>query len=308
MSHIPIITFFSTSDDAKNKASLVYNLANQLSATGKGVLCVDFSEKLNLARYFIHSVPELLKQNSYSKENILTKTQDVLINLPVYKSETKSNLQLLIGVFPNTERIHLNNITSELLEDHQKFIFESQELVTQLKEKATENELKYIFINLNTEISTSEKSIAIFSDLFINIIHLGEFINVYINRKTVFYFYRLLRNYFSITKKDLSYQPSQLFNRIIISPSNNLSNHDTAHNIDLMDKTYFNDALSIETTLAILPEFPSLIELADINDKSILDLTPADGAIGSHAEAVSRYREYIDDLASKMVDKSKFDS
>jgi cellulose biosynthesis protein BcsQ len=327
MNDIQIVTFFSSGRDVKNKASLLFDIAYQLSSTGNGVLCIDFDSNLYLTRYFIkdnneiinlipkysnnllgESINELTNQTSPQTTNSSSETAFDIFKTSIYKNEENHNLHLMIGDFLNSQRSHPINIEREGLNESNEFISQSIELNHKLKKLAHANGQKFIFLNINPEISALEKEILIFSNLMMNIIQFDRDIdsqtNIHINRRIYVNLRRLISNYSAVLNQQTNNHSLPLFNRIIRYTRRNISLQSADEHISSIDRRYFGvPQNTFEDTIAFIPEFPSLIDMAERANKSILNLTPSDGIIGAHNEALLQYRKHIMQTASILIER-----
>jgi hypothetical protein len=327
MNDTQIVTFFSTGRDAKDKASLLFDIAYLLSSTGNGVLCIDFDSNLYLSRYFIkdsneiinlipkytnnllrESITELSNQISSQPTNSSSEIAFDIFKTSIYQNKDNHNLHLMIGDFLNSQRTHPVNIKPEELNESNEFISQSIELNHKLKKLAQENGQKFIFVNINPEISSLEKKILIYSNSMMNFIQFDRDINsetnIHINRKNYLNLRKLISNYSAILNQQTNNHILPLFNRIIHYTRRNISLQSADEHISSIDRRYFNAPQNIfEDTIAFIPEFPSLIDMAERANISILNLTPSDGIIGAHNEALSQYRKYIMQIATILIER-----
>ena len=323
---VPILTFFNNKGGV-GKTSLVYHLSWMFSETGHTVVAVDLDAQANLTAAFIDEDElEELWEKRPGPTTIFKAIKPLIevgdLEEPVLRKPTQ-NLYLVPGemALASFEDTLSNEWPRSLDETN---LFRSFRIITafwQVAQKAAERvKADIILVDVGPNLGAINRSALIASDFVA--IPLGADLFSLQGLKNLG---PTLRSWRESWKRRVQNwrEPDFPLPRGLMSPLGYIIQQhsvrltrpvkaydkwinrmpSTYHEYVLEDTTNATSPINDPHCLATLKHYRSLIPMAQEVRKPIFTLTPADGAIGSHAQAVKEARRDFESLAEKLLVK-----
>ena len=323
-----VIAFFNNKGGV-GKTTTVYHLAWMLSELGHKVLAVDLDPQSNLSSMFL--TPERMEEVVLEESNRLTILEAILpvsegeLYRPVHIESIGRNISLLIGnLFLSAFEDKLSDAWSKCLAGD-PFAFKVTSVFKTLFEDAgLRNNAEYILVDVGPNLGAMNRSILISTDYVVlpvasdlfslqGIKNLGKTL---VNWRT-----QWERRKGEYSKPDHSSIPSGKMHPIGYLLMQYTSRESRpvksyirwADRIPLVYQEFVignsNSTLSVKADedsncLALLKHYHSLAPMSMEAHKPIFLLKPADGAIGSHGQAVQRCYSDFKALTEKIIQRS----
>jgi cellulose biosynthesis protein BcsQ len=332
--NIPILTFFNNKGGV-GKTSLVYHLSCMFSHLNKKVLVADIDPQANLTSYFLseEKIDEIW--NSNTENNTMFQCVKPLKDVgDLQKAKLQkifSNLYLLAG------DVALSSFEDSLSEEWPKStglsnLYRPLRVLSAfwqiLQIAAEEINAEIIMIDIGPNLGAINRSVLIGTDYVIipmgadlfslqGLKNLGPTLNVW--EKT----WERIRDNWSQSREKSDYPNFELpegkmrtIGYVCQQYGVRLDRPVRAYDKwvqkipEVYRKAVLNEAIAFPIKqeddpycIALIKHYRSLVPMAQEHRKPVFDLTPADGAIGSHANAVKSARDDFEKLSLKIAEK-----
>ena len=324
---VPVVTFFNNKGGV-GKTSLVYHLASMCAELGRNVVAADLDPQSNLTSMFLTDERlEILWPESGPRKSVYGSLQPLLdgtgdITQP-YLERAGERLSLVVG------DLELSSAEDELSSqwplclDRQPRAFRVISALWRILQKAaSESEAEIVIVDVGPNLGALNRAVLVATDY------------VVVPLAADLYSLQGLRNLGPTLKEwregwndrssrnpvpDLpipkgSMQPvgyivqqhSVRLGRPVVAYDNWVKRMPGEYAKNLMDKEkipYPENPETDENSLATVKHYRSLVPMAQEARKPIFKLTPADGALGSHAAAAAAARTDFRDLAEKIMER-----
>lgn len=330
---VPVLTFFNNKSGV-GKTSLVYHLAWMLSDIGHRVLACDLDPQANLTRMFIDEDRlEILWPDDGPRKTIYNALQPLLDGTgdigPPHLERIAQKLTLIVGDLAlSTTEDELSSQWSECLDRNPRAFRVISALWRVLQKAASDSRAEIVLVDVGPNLGALNRAVLVATDYVIvplgadllslqGLRHLGPTLRDWRDGWKD----RHKRNPISdLCIPDGLIQPIGYvvqqhgirLSRPIIAYDKWVNRMPEAYARNLLDD---NDGPYPETpaqdeehALATVKHYRGLVPMAQEAQKPIFHLTPADGAIGSHAAAANTARADFKVLAEKITARIKLGS